>query len=213
LVVNSHLVEASRLRQEQTYRMRRISHDTGHALLPPSVGFVDPQAPWPDFVTKLEVSKDVAIEVWIWRKELFYASLRIPGLVVKVTRIPREEAVIRKKPTSVAGGKNNLVVSVVAPPIFYGAVLGVIDKSKFHCLLSVNVGMETSASSRLPVRFDAKDTADGRTDSVGADYHVMRSFFAVFKCYLTVHKVDIHRLHSCELSRAWICCPGDLITL
>lgn len=146
--------------------------------------------------------KDIAIKIWVRGKELFYFSHRVPGLIFEVARLSWEEAVIGKEPTSVAGRENDLVVSVVAAPILYGAVLGVIDKSKFYCLLSVNVGMETSAGSRLSVGFDAENNPHGRPNSICADYHVMCCFLAVFKRNLSSQKVDINCLNACEFLRA-----------
>lgn len=187
--------------RKQTYRMRCVSHDARHALLPPAVRLVDPQAPRSHFITELEMPKDIAIEIRVWGNELFYGSLRIPCLVFEIACLSWEKAVIRKQTTSVTGRKDDLVMSVVATPVLYGTVLGVIDKSKFHRLLSVNVGVEASACSRFSVGFDAKDNADGRPNAVGADYHVMYNFLTVFKRDLTVHDIDFHRLHLCKLLR------------
>lgn len=103
-----------------------------------------PQPPRPNLNSNPQMTFHLFVEVWIRGEEFLNACLAIPFLLCLNAFWSVKEAVVRKKATSVAGGKDDFVSAVVAAPEFDSAVLGVVDETEFDSLGGVDVCVETT---------------------------------------------------------------------
>lgn len=87
-------------------------------------------------------------------------------------------------------------MGVIASPVLYSTVLGVIDKPKLDCLRSIHVSMETGTGRRSPLGLDPKHATDSGSNSIRANDHIVPDFFGVGERDLTVLKIDIFGLYD-----------------
>lgn len=87
-------------------------------------------------------------------------------------------------------------MGVIASPVLYSTVLGVIDKPKLDCPRSVHVSMETGTGRRSPLGFDPKHATDSGSDSIRANDYIVPEPFDVGERDLAVLKVDILGLYD-----------------